>query len=148
MRTLSWKLLGGTLLIVHANASPSEQEWEALTRAGTEWGTRIRRALVFGDVPLTVKQRRQIAEVVRTARSQAVAVVTSSAMARMMITSIGWATGIHKAFDMEQVEEALDYLNVGPADRRELLQVARRLAQELDNRAVEAAVASAQRTAG
>ena len=131
MRTLRWKEIHGTLLIVHAPALPDTDEWAALMRAGLELGKGMRRCLVLADVMLSPRQRGEIADTTKAAGTEAVAVVTSSAVGRMIVTGLGWVTGIHKGFDPSDLDEALDFLKVAETDRRELLCAAHDFAGEL-----------------
>lgn len=131
MQTLKWKFVGDTMLIVHAKEPPADADWAGLMRACAELGKRLRKCLVFAEVSLTPKQRKEIADVVSAARTQAVAVVTRSQITQHIITAIGWVTGIHKGFDPKNLDDALSFLGVSGSERHELLETARRFEDEL-----------------
>jgi hypothetical protein len=131
MRTMRWKNVGGTLLVVHARLQPDAAEWAAFIEYVADAETRVSRCLVFADIALTLEQRRQVAEVTKMARIKAVAVITSSAVARMIVTALSWVRGVHKAFEPSDVGSALDYLGVPDQDREPLLSSAAQFAREL-----------------
>lgn len=140
MRTLGWKEVHGTLLIVHAQVDPDAEDWAGLMRAGAEMGSRMRRCLVISDVTLSARHRHEIADVTKAARTEAVAVVTSSAVGRMIVTGLGWVTGIHKGFDPHNLDAAFEFLKVTESDRRELLQAALAFADEFGHSALRSAL--------
>jgi hypothetical protein len=142
MRTLRWKELHGTLLIVHAPTLPDADEWAALMRAGLELGPGMRRCLVLADIMLSPRQRGEIADTTKAAGTEAVAVVTNSPVGRMIVTGLGWVTGIHKGFDTRDLDAALDFLKVLEADRPELLCTAHDFAAELGHTSLSLTLAN------
>ena len=141
--TMRWKQISGTQLIVHAKLQPDPAEWDAMIRDCRTLGRRHERTLVFADVTLSAEQRRQVADVHKVAGTRAVAVVTSSSLSRMIVTALSWMNSVHRAFEPREVNAALDYLQVPPAERQELLETARQFARELNHDSLERSLAAA-----
>ena len=143
MRTIQWKNIGGTMLIVHGKVQPGGGEWADLMRDTRAMGRALERTLVFADVTLTAEQRRQVADAHKAAGTRAIAVITSSSLTRMIVTALSWMNSVHKAFDPRDINAALDYLAVSEADRRELLLTALKFARELKHTQLEETLAAA-----
>jgi hypothetical protein len=133
MLTMCWKNVGGTLLVVHGRLPPDAGEWAVFLEYVTAPETRVSRCLVFSDIALTAEQRRQVAAATTTAGMKGVAVITSSALARMIVTALSWVRGVHKAFEPRHVRSALDYLGVPDQERGPLLSSAAQFARDLDH---------------
>lgn len=143
MRTILWKEVGETLLIVHAKLQPEPADWAALMQVFPAMGRRMKRVLVFADVNLSAEQRRQVNEGQKAAGTRAIAVITSSRLARMGVTALSWMGGVHRAFDPSEVRAALDYLGVSEDDRGVLLSSALQFARELNHARLEATLSAA-----
>jgi hypothetical protein len=137
MATLRWKLVGQVLLAVHARVPPSEHEWQEFIKSCYEIGSRMQRALIFADVALTATQRKQVAEVVDQAKPKSVAVVSSSAVTRGIVTAIGWFTGVHRAFSPLVLPQALRHLGVNTEEKKQLLECTAEFAKELGDPELE-----------
>jgi hypothetical protein len=133
MATLKFRELHGTLLIVHGQSPPTDAEWDSLMHAGETLGMRMRRCLVFADIQVTPSQRKQIADVVRRAQTERVTVITSSSLTRMVVTAVGWISGIHNAYSPREVPAALAAPKLSEQNAHELLITALAFARELGN---------------
>ena len=131
------------MLMVHSKVQPDPGEWAAHCRDTAALGRAFERILVFADVTLTAEQRRDVAEILKNSGTRAVAVVTSSQLTRMIVTALGWMTGVHRAYDPRDIHVALDYLGVSEAERRELLVTALGFARELHNTRLEETLSAA-----
>lgn len=55
-RTMNWRFVGGTLLIVHGLAPPDANEWREFIIEAMGAGPEMRQVLVFADVALSPLQ--------------------------------------------------------------------------------------------
>jgi hypothetical protein len=131
MRTLKWRRVGTTVLVVHARLLPDPAEWGAFIRDCSEMSGIAARGLVFAEVTLNAEQRRQIETVHRMTGTYAVAVITSSLLTRVLVTTMNWMRNNHRAFAPGDVVAAFDYLGVSEPERHELLALALQFAREL-----------------
>jgi hypothetical protein len=120
-RTLRYASVDDIFLIVHAHVDPDPTEWNLLMEQSRASVRRYRRCLVSSaDSKLTAKQRNDLGEFVKTNECN-VAVLVDSALTRGMVTALGWVTGRYRAFNSDDVEGAVAYLEseVAPAKIRE-----------------------------
>ncbi|HMI92738.1 MAG TPA: hypothetical protein VK509_15285 [Polyangiales bacterium] len=132
MRTLKWQRVGTTVLVVHARLLPDPVEWNAFIRDCSEMGGIAARGLVFAEVTLNAEQRRQIQAVHRVTGTRAVAVITSSLLTRVLVTTMNWMRNNHRAFAPNDIVAAFDFLRVNEPERHELLALALQFARELN----------------
>ena len=130
MLTAKWREHNGTLLMVFA-AEPTEEEWRAQMDFARALGKRMRRCIIFSEITMSSLQRREIAELTKAAATEVAVVVTNSGATRLIITGIGWFTGVHRAFPLSETEAAFDSLDVPASDLRELLKSAHEFAHQL-----------------
>ena len=130
-RTMNWKFVESTLLVVHGLTLPDAKEWDEFILESTGAGPKMRQVLVFADVELSPVQRKQIANLVAQAATRAVAVVCFSRLTRVVVTGLGWMTRIHRAFAPTALNDAFEFLRSTPTERAELLRAARAFAAEL-----------------
>jgi hypothetical protein len=128
-RTLKWRRVGGTVLIVHARVLPDETEWNAFI--ADSMSAPVENGLVFCEVSLNPAQRRQVAAAHRVNGCRSVAVITSSLLTRVLIRTLNWMSNKHRAFDPSEVVAAFDFLGTPHDQRHELLALALRFAREL-----------------
>jgi hypothetical protein len=118
-RSLMFTILGDTLLVVHGPMDPEPEEWRELMAASRSTAQSYRRCLVLaGGVTLKAKQRSELADLVNTNGCR-VAVLIDSAIARGMVTALGWVTGNkYRAFAMGAIDDAMAYLggNLDPVE--------------------------------
>jgi hypothetical protein len=110
-------------LIIHALGPPDADEWQAMLLAYQGLTGPLQGCLVISpDAQLTAVQRTQVGDAVKASRVPKVAVVTASQVARVMVTGLGWLTGVHKGFAPSQRREAMTFLGRGEADSEALRQ--------------------------
>ncbi|HSM92443.1 MAG TPA: hypothetical protein VLT47_06095 [Anaeromyxobacteraceae bacterium] len=128
MKTHAYAVHGDVLLSALAVEPPSDREWDDYLAAWARMrGGERRKVLVFTEkAGPTAEQRGQLAALLGGAAQRA-AVVTPSAVGRLMVAAVAWANPAVRAFLPAQVGEAFDYLDVPHADRAELLAAARPL---------------------
>jgi hypothetical protein len=131
-----------TLVLVCSERGPSDDDWSTWCRAYSEAAIEHRAILLFVVSRGGGPNARQRKEVIATLMEKAfdlgrdgfrTAVCGTSPVVRAITVAIGWLSGAPnmRNFGYEQREEALDYLRVPESDRPEVLQMARRLEQEL-----------------
>ena len=130
MLTAKFREHNGTLLMVIA-AEPNEEDWTAQMDFARALGKRMRRCIIFSDVTMSSSQRREIAELTKAAGTEVAVVVTNSGVTRMVVTGMGWFTGVHKAYHLNETEAAFDSLDVPASDLRELIRSAHEFAHQM-----------------
>jgi hypothetical protein len=109
-RTLRFSKIDDLLLIVHAPVDPDPHEWSVMIQESRAHAFGYRRVLVFGaNVRLKASQRSELADFVNSNHVK-VAVLVDSAVARGMVTALGWVTGKYRAFPSDDIEAAIAYL--------------------------------------
>jgi hypothetical protein len=137
MRTLAWETVGSTVLVVHSRQLPSDADWQDFV-AYCAKAPPGNQAVVFADVTLNAKQRRDIQRLHEATGTRKVAVVTDSMLTRVLVNTMNWLSNTHRAFALRDVEGALEHLDVSAQDRVQLIAAARKLAFELDLPLLEA----------
>ncbi len=121
MQTMGWRDVDGTFVLVHKDAEPSDDEWSAYVEAigrrfASDGGFR---ALVFTPGPgPNMRQRQRLAQAAPGIRAPT-AVVTTSTVARAIVTLIRLRFPAICAFDPGSVEAALEHVGAsGEAKNR------------------------------
>jgi hypothetical protein len=132
VKTLAFTVVGEVLLSALAVNAPTDEEWDDYLGAWQRMrGGARRKVLVFAEkAGPTARQRDRLAEVLEGV-PQNTAVVTPSAMGRLMVAAVAWANPAIRAFSPARVGEAFDFLGVPPEDRAAILDEARRLIAEV-----------------
>ena len=135
MQTIAYRMLGDDLMLfMSGEASPTESDWQVYLRTLEEAAQRARQKgsrlcfFIFVDEGApNPKQRGAVVELLRGVSSRT-AVITTSNLARHLITVFGWF-GLHlRGFGPNQLHAALEYLEL-PAERlSEIMQIAASLA--------------------
>lgn len=113
MKNLSFRVVGDVLVSALATRNPDDPEWEAYVAAYVGMpsdGTSKVLAVTDGGGP-TSWQRMRLQDVLR-GREQRAAVVTTSRMARAVVSALSWFNPGVKAFAPARLGDALDYLDV------------------------------------
>jgi len=136
-RALEWFVDGRLSVLVSSEKDPSDGEWDAYLDVLQHWGRPgEQRVLVvtLGGGPTTM-QRARLMEMVRrnqlpehAGRS---AVVTSSLIARGIATAVSWFYSAIKSFALDDLEGAMEYLELRPEERGIARAAVRRLARAL-----------------
>ena len=111
-RTMGWDVVQGVLLVVHARGAPDTKEWARFIQECRSLGKVECCLVVAPDAALNPVQRRDIAAVVSHMKTRKVAVVTTSRMARTIVTGLGWVTGIHRGFLPGDRQGAVTFLEL------------------------------------
>jgi serine/threonine protein kinase len=125
-KTMAYEIDGELAILVHSEQPPSDAEWGRYVVA-IESGLRHAaspRCLVItdGDVVPTPTQRAVLNKLVeRHNRPVPVAVMTHSRTARSIVTIMSWFNSAIRAFNMEELTEALEYLGLDADQRSNVL---------------------------
>ena len=128
--TLAYDFIDDVMITVHAAADPTQEDWARMLSDLRPMVRRLRCSLVVaGDIKLTAKQRKELADTVRTSKIK-VAVLSESVITRGIMRAIGWLGGPGSArpFDMKSIEPALTYLEIPDAQRSQLRAAIKQLA--------------------
>ena len=128
--TLIRQLTDTLVVAVYGESSPTDADWERYM-AVVKGLTKPYRMVIFsaGGGPTTM-QRRDVEEVTNGQQSR-VAVVTTSRVARGIVTAIAWFNRDIKAFEPTKHVEAFTYLGLDDAERTKVLVAAKEMATEL-----------------
>lgn len=134
------------MLFMAASGAPSESEWNEYVLLLSSAAERLRplqrplRFMVFvDDSPPNAKQRAAVIDALGELTSKT-AVVTTSVLARNLITVFSWLGLNLKAFSPSDLERVRDYLDLPPAYLEQAMDAARALAPTIGGvRAFEAA---------
>lgn len=134
--TMRHEIVGSTLLIVHGPGAPDPKEWTSYCRSCATLD--FHGVLVVVDRSSPGPSSRQRAEVTaslgKRPRLPNVAVVTSSAAHRGIVTVMSWLKGANlKAYSPLRLDDALTYAGVAASDRGALLRRVHELALGLDS---------------
>lgn len=113
MRNMASKVVGNLGISVHTANNPSNEEWAEMVEQIKHCDDLSQfKGISFtdGGSP-TATQRKQTNEVL-AGRAVPSAVVTSSAIARSVVTAMSWFNPAIKVFPPERLDDALRYLMV------------------------------------
>jgi hypothetical protein len=135
VQTIGYRMLGDDLMVfVSGEASPSELEWQGYLRTLEDAVQRARQTggplnfFIFVDEGApNPKQRGAVVDALR-GLSTHTAVVTTSKLARHLITVFGWFGLTLRGFSPLQLEAAAEYLELAPGRLLEVIEVAGTLA--------------------
>jgi hypothetical protein len=123
MDTVTCQLVGDTMVLVHSDKAPSPAGWNEYLDLVEQSRDQMVRTLVYsiGGAP-DAKQRSDLKVVYQRAfrREPPVAVLTTSALARGVVTTLSWFYGNIRAFSPFELEAALRWLRVSPENAREI----------------------------
>jgi hypothetical protein len=117
-RTISARVAGGCLVIVHSKDPPGDEEWEqSIELHRVAGGGRALPTLVYtdGGAP-NASQRARLNAVVGVIKPR-VAVLTHSILARAAGTALTLVNSNNRIFGPNEVERALDHLGIAATSR-------------------------------
>ena len=130
--TFAYDFSDNIVVLVHAPVPPDDEDWALSLKDTRTYAQSIKGALIVaGDVHLSQLQRDQLSEVLDISRFN-VAVLTSSAIARADAKLLRAQGHTHLTFGENELEAALDYLEVTPSMRPRVIQRVKRLRSLLD----------------
>ena len=128
-KAFAWRQYGRFNVAVHADTAPADEDWDAvLNHYRTE---RTVRVLVFTQNGAPTAAQRVRLNAVLKGREAAVAVLTSSALARAAGVALRWFRPEIRIFAPAEIDAALDYLGAVGGERAELARVLEELKGKL-----------------
>lgn len=135
MQTIAFRMLGDDLMVfMSGEASPSENEWSDYLRTldgaaqhARQNGSLLRFFIFVDEGAPNAKQRGSVVEILRDVRARS-AVITTSNLARHVITVFGWFGLKLRGFAPNQLNAALEYLELSPERLSDIIQLASTLA--------------------
>jgi hypothetical protein len=114
--TMCVQQIGDLMLVVHAAAPPDAEEWsrycdQACTAKAKTGGALKTLVISEHDAGPNAGQRVEYKKKV-AGTSNRIAVVTSGSVTRAILTAMSWFNPNMKAFELDQLQPALDYLGV------------------------------------
>jgi hypothetical protein len=131
-KSMACKAVGNYLLFAHGKQRPTDAEWETTLQSFREAkNASAVRVLVFtaGAAPDT-PQRAKLNDLLGDSKPR-IAVLTSSPLARAAGTALRWFNPQFRIFRPDEVERALDHLQVPESDRTSLREEFAKLVAEV-----------------
>jgi len=146
MRTLTYGIVGSCFVFACTKEPHDEKEWQQyveFVRTRLEAGVKPRALVVTDGAGPTSAQREQLSKVLEPhAKVSRAAVLTESRLGRGIVTALSWFVPGFRAFAPRDMDRALDYLEVPPISRKEVIglveDLQRELGVEMDLRATKA----------
>lgn len=119
----AWAVIDGNIIVaVHSSENPTNEEWDEYLVAGGQaldaHGSIRSLAYSQGGGPNSL-QRSKTNDLFKD-RPQRVAVMLNSALTRGVVTALSWFNPAIKAFNLEQLQAACDYLELTAPQSREV----------------------------
>jgi hypothetical protein len=136
VKSMHAERVGSLLIVAHGRESPSDEEWNGHLAYCVVEQHKFRSVLVtsLGGGP-NAGQRRALLEAAG-GHSFRTCICTDSVVARGVITAFNWLSPARMhALPYNQLDQALDVLDVPPAERREVKEVLARLQAKLSSEA-------------
>jgi hypothetical protein len=136
---MAWSTAGEAFVVVHDDAPPSDSDWRAWLReysASIAAGkTRVLVVFSSGGAPTTAQRKDLLALLHQTESPPTTVMITSSAVARGVITAVGWfIREEHRAhaFRPDEEESAYTFLKLDAATRANVRATRERLLATLE----------------
>ncbi|WP_156339003.1 hypothetical protein [Chondromyces crocatus] len=113
MKTMVSTLVGNTLVLLHSEAPPSDDEWAKyidLMRSIKDITKARSIAFTDGGAPNS-RQRKDVNDILRGRPGLAV-VVSHNTLVRGVVTALNWFNPLVKSFPPDKLSEAYDYLKL------------------------------------
>jgi hypothetical protein len=127
------RVVGRVYVFVHGESAPTDAEWDQVI-ALYEQSPRLEEIRMFvhtlGAAPNAAQRGRLNAALGKT--KPLTSIVTSSAVARAAGTALAWFNPSFRAFGPDEVERALDHLELDARERADVLEVANGLLAEFE----------------
>lgn len=116
MRNMAAKAVGNLGIAVFNANAPTDEEWAEMIQVVKKADLARFRGLSFSDGGAPNSTQRRMMNAALGGKSPLSAVVTHSAMARGVVTAMGWFNPNIKAFAPTELDEALRFLNVNRSE--------------------------------
>lgn len=131
-RTMQWCFVDFTMVAVHGEHAPSDEEWDAyMAETLDRLEDDLMGVLVVtdGSGPNALQRSKVTAE--KRLAATPVAIVTRSVVARGMATALRWFGKEIRAFSPSELQDAFSYLSVSPHVRPGLLHIIAKMRADL-----------------
>jgi hypothetical protein len=140
-KTAAFRSVGDFLVFVHTEDPPSDEEWDQLMTAFKQVPDLRRcRVLVLTAGGAPNARQRQVVNAILKQATPPVAIVSSSMVARAVVTAMGWFNPRMKAFAEEDISGAFAHLDATEVDRGRLSQAVNELRRELGYPSIRARI--------
>lgn len=123
MPTLLYRSIGSLVLLVHAPVPPAPDEWTQyvsdLESVGRNYPEDVTLLVIAEGSGPSAAQRDELR--IHAPRKLRTSVVTTSTVARTIVTLLGWVTPTIRAFAPANMDSAFDYLSISPEARPAIL---------------------------
>lgn len=116
---------------VYGDDSPTNEEWGVYLDVVRSMDPGYRMIVFSGGGGPTTMQRRDLEKITNHQDAAGVAVVTSSRLARGIVTAIRWFNREIKAFEPSQRDEAFKFLSLDEREAKDVLRLAKDMAAQL-----------------
>lgn len=132
MAEMILRTMGSLIVLVHSKNQPTEAEWNALLDVQRSMPDARTLVVTDGGGPSN-KQRMQINQIIKeTGKRPRVAVVSSSAFVRGIVSALNWFNPEIKTFPPDALTEAIKYLEAPEARASVLLKLVEQMRVELN----------------
>jgi hypothetical protein len=121
MKNMAIQVIDRLFIVVYGTANPSDEEWVAYLKLVQHHGIDRTMQLIFTDGGGPSATQRRYLNGLLNGRTVPVAVVSSSATVRGIVTALSWFNRRIKAFSPTALREALAHLEI-PVSRMDLIQ--------------------------
>jgi hypothetical protein len=131
-KTMEWRVDPALVVAVNTDADPSDADWDAFLKDLVPVVPVLRGMLVYtaGPGPSVSQRARANAVLAKAQANLPIAVMTSSRMARGIVTAFSWAVDRNiKAFAPTDFQGAVDFLGLSPDDQIKTKVVLKQLAR-------------------
>lgn len=119
------------VVAVYGNDSPTNDEWSVYLEVVRSMAPGYRMVVFSSGGGPTTMQRRDLEEITNQQDAAGVAVVTSSRLARGIVTAIRWFNREIKAFEPSHRDDAFKFLSLDEREAKEALRLAKEMAATL-----------------
>lgn len=117
MRTIAWTFVDGISLLVHADVPMSDEDWKHHVADCVARLSSLRGAIIMTERQGPNARQRELVAGEPGFHTRPVAVVTPSMMVRGIVTALRWFGSEMRAFNPEDLDRALVYVDVPAASR-------------------------------
>jgi hypothetical protein len=120
---MAWSVLADLLLVVHDEHAPGDAEWDRWLRDYAAGAADLRAMIVYslGGGPASAQRKKLLETISQLPRAPDVFMVTSSALARGVVTALSWflpAAHRAKTFRLDELDRVFAVLDLDAAARK------------------------------
>jgi len=116
MKNMAFATAGSVIVALHNTSPPTEEEWAQYCQAVKSIDLANLRAIAFSDGGGPDSKQRKALNDVLGGRPSHGALVTSSTVARSVVTALSWFNPLVKAFAPDETARAFEYLKLDSSE--------------------------------